>query len=325
MNDYRDALEDCLQTLRRGGDVQAAIARYPTHAAELRNDIALAAAVRSAGSRVETPAGAQGRAGLRMAAALREARAAQAPTTTAPKPGLLSGLSGFLRPLAIATVALVVLAVGLGAIGGLGGGGTAEASTLEGVVVENKDGLLTVQTNTGLESVSFEKTAVVQDDSARNVAVSDISVGQVVKVQGKRGANGPFIAKQLLSKPAAEIKAFCAQHGDACQQLLPRLEAQINACVPAGSPACQRLQQPLQDTRIAVQMITADMSQLNDRCGNGGSNACKAFERACKMHPVICSELRKRFQGGNNNGPGGPNRGPGNNQQRPQGPGRPQN
>jgi len=316
MNDYRDALEDCLQVMRSGGDVQAAIAQHPQHATELRNDIALAAAIRGAGARVETPAGAEGRAGLRMAAALRELRTTEASRLPAPRAGIFGNLGAFLRPIAIAGIAMLVLAVGLGVIGGLGGGGTAEASTLEGVVVENSNGTLQVQTNTGLETVSFENSAQVQDESSNYVAVADIAVGQVIKAQGK-ASNGRFVAKQALSKSPAEIKTFCTDHPDACQQLLPRLEAQINACTPAGSPACQRLQQPLQDTRNALQALTTELTNLKDRCEGGNRNACKARDKSCKQHPLICSELQKH---NGNNGPTGP----GNNGPRPNGgPGRP--
>jgi len=101
---YRDALEDCLQTMRERGDIEAAIARHPRHEAALRNDIALASAIRIAGSINKPLPGAEGRAGIRMAAALREGRTDPGPIRQ-PAPRKAGLFDGWLRPVALAGLA----------------------------------------------------------------------------------------------------------------------------------------------------------------------------------------------------------------------------
>jgi hypothetical protein len=298
---YRDALEDCLQTMRARGDIEAAIARHPRHAAELRNDIALASAIRIAGSINKPLPGADGRAGLRRAAALRDARAGMAPAATRQRRAGL--FEGWLRPAALAGLAaLVLVAVGLTATGSVGslGRGTAEAATVEGVVVENTNGTLSVQTSTGLETVSLDKSATVQDESSHVVAIADIAPGQVVRVQGKKANQGPLVAKQVISQPPADLRSWCVEHGDACQLLEQRIATQVSACA-AADVQCQRLKQPLTDARAALETITREMGALKDRCDAGGKPACQTLDKACKDHPVICQELRKR---GGGPGPG---------------------
>jgi hypothetical protein len=321
-DNYRDALEDCLKTMRERGDVEAAIARNPRHEAALRNDVALASAIRIAGSINKTPQGAEGRAGIRMAAALREARTDPGPMRES-DPRKASLFDGWLRPIAVAGIAaLVLVAVGLTASGGIGslGGSTAEAATIEGVVVENANGTLSIQTSTGLETVSLGESATVQDESSHSVALSDIAPGQVVRAQGKKASKGPLVAKQVVSKSPAELRNWCVEHGDACQLLEQRIETQVNGC-GAGDAACQRLKQPLSDARSALEMITREMGGLKDRCDGGGKPACQALEKSCKDHPMICAQIRQRNNGSGGPGPGNGGPGAGNGPQRP--PGRP--
>jgi hypothetical protein len=80
---YNDALEDCLVVMRSGGDLRNAVARYPQHADALRDDVRIAYALRRAAFSVVPPQGAEMRASLRLANALREARAESQPALRA--------------------------------------------------------------------------------------------------------------------------------------------------------------------------------------------------------------------------------------------------
>ena len=71
---YNDALEDCLDVMRSGGDLRNAVARYPQHAEALSDDVRIAYALRRAAFSVVPPEGAETRAALRLTSALREAR-----------------------------------------------------------------------------------------------------------------------------------------------------------------------------------------------------------------------------------------------------------
>jgi hypothetical protein len=323
---YKDALEDCLSVMRSGGDLQSAVAGYPQYEDSLRDDVRLAYALRRAATRVVPPEGAEMRAAMRLTNALREARAAAQPARRSSGFGWLAGA---LRPMAVVGVAVVALVVfGLGASGTvsnpLGGAKSAEAS-VEGVVVENRGGTLTLETAQGLTKVDLNQKPTIQDDAAKLLTISDIEAGQVVRIQAQKTAQGALIAKQVDRKAVTALKDWCSENGDACQQVAPRLENLTTQCRP-GDSQCQRIQQSVTDLQKGLKELTQRIIDLKNRCVDSREQgSCRQLMQVCKDHPILCTELKVRPAQG---GPSQNNSGPGNQQspQRPQGaPQRPNN
>ena len=318
---YNDALEDCLDVMHTGGDLQGAVARYPQHEAELRDDVRIAYALRRAAFRVVPPEGAEMRASLRLTNALREARAEAQP---APRhAGSFGWLTAALRPLAVVGVAAVALLLvfGLGNSGSIsspfGGATSAEASTVEGVVVENTNGTLTLETAQGLTKVDLNQKPTIQDAEAKLLTISDIEAGQVVRVQAKKTPQGALVAKQVDRKPLAALQDWCTDNGDACHEVAPRLEGLTNQC-KAGEQQCQRIQQSVTDVQKGLKELTQRIIALKNSCVDSHDQAaCRQLMQACKDHPIVCAELKVRpAQGGPNQNNSGPGNG---NQQRQQG------
>jgi hypothetical protein len=327
---YNDALEDCLNVMRSSGDVPAAVARYPEHDAALRDDLRIAYALRQAAQRALPTEAAEMRAAMRLTSALREARAEAQPVRRA---GGFGWLAGVLRPLAVAGVAVVALVVfGLGATGTvsnpLGGATNAEASTVEGVVVDNANGTLTLETAQGLTKVDLNQKPTIQDDAAKLLTISDIEAGQVVRIQAKKTPQGALVAKQIDRKAVSALKDWCADNGDACHEVAPRLEDLTTQC-RAGDQQCQRIQQSITDVQKGLKELTQRIIDLKNRCVDSRDQAaCRQLMQTCKDHPIVCAELKIRpnqsgQNGLNQNNSGGNQQTP---QQRPQGaPQRPNN
>jgi hypothetical protein len=298
---YEDALNDCLDVMRAGGDIHAAVAGYPQHEAALRDDVRIAYALRRAAFSVAPPEGAETRASLRLANALREARAEAQPQRRALSP--FGWLAGTLRPLALSGVAAAVLVVfALGATGSLsnpfGGAGTAQAATFEGVVVENKNGTLTLETPQGLTKVDVNQKPTVQDDALRLLSISDIEAGQVVRIEARKTPQGALIAKQVNRQPLNALQDWCADNGDACKEVAPRLETLTSQCRPSDQQ-CARIQQSVIDLQQGLKALAQRIQALRDRCNEGRDGAaCRQLARACQDHAIVCADLKIRPGGG---------------------------
>jgi hypothetical protein len=291
--DYREALEDCLGVMRAGGDLHAAVARYPQHADALRDDVRVAYALRRAAATVSPPEGAESRASLRLANALREARAEAQP---ARRGWSFGWLSGGLRPAAgLAAIALVVVGLGLTGVvsNPLGSPSSVEAS-VEGVVVENRDGTLTLETPQGLTRVDLNQKPTIQDDALRLLTIADIEAGQVVRVEAKKTPQGQLIAKQVDRKPLNVLKDWCEDNGDACREVAPRLEAVSTQCRP-GDMQCMRIQQSVRDVQTGLTQLTKRIQDLKARCEGREAPACRQLMQVCKDHPVVCGDLKIRL------------------------------
>jgi hypothetical protein len=314
---YNDALEDCLDVMRSGGDLRNAVARYPQHADALGDDVRIAYALRRAAFSVVPPEGAETRASLRLANALREARPAQRASASP-----FGWLTGALRPIAVAGVAVVALvAFGLGATGNvsnpLGGATSAEASTVEGVVVENRDGTLTLETAQGLTKVDLNQKPMIQDDMAKLLTIGDIEAGQVVRIEAKKTPQGALVAKQINRKPitAVALQDWCTDNGDACHEVAPRLEAVSTQCRP-GDQQCLRIQQSVTNLQQGLKALMQRITELKNRCGESrDAPACRQLMQVCKDHPLVCADLKIRPANGLGGGQGNPGQG---GQQRPQ-------
>src|SRR5207237_805580 len=104
-------------------------------------------------------------------------------------------------------------------VSSLFGSSSAEAATFDGVVAENANGVLTVQTASSLETVQIDAVARVVDNSGAKLGIGDLMAGVVVTVKGKRLANGKIVAVRVDRLPPAAFKDWCDAHGDQCRQL----------------------------------------------------------------------------------------------------------
>jgi hypothetical protein len=213
----------------------------------------------------------------------------------------------------------------------LGGATSAEASTVEGVVVENRNGTLTLETAQGLTKVDLNQKPTIQDDAAKLLTISDLEAGQVVRIEAKKTPQGALIAKQVDRKALNTLQDWCTDNGDACHEVAPRLENLTNQC-RVGDQQCQRIQQSVTDLQKGLKELTQRIIDLKNRCVDSREQAaCRQLMQVCQDHPILCAELKVRpAQAGqgspaqgipigpnqNNSGPGnGSQQGP---QQRPQ-------
>jgi hypothetical protein len=316
---YEEALNDCLEVIHTGGAIGQAVARYPEHIEALRDDLRIAYALRRAALSVAPPEGAETRASLRLANALREARAEAQPARRAGA-APFGWLSGALRPVAVVGLAVVALIVfGLSATGSLSspfsGATSAEAATVEGVVVENSNDTLTLETPQGLTRVDLRQKPTIQDDALKLLTVADLEAGQVVRIEAKKTAQG-LVAKKVDRKPINILKNWCAENGDACHEVAPRLEAVSLQCRP-GDQQCQRIQQSVQDLQAGLKQLSQRILDLKNRCNDRDGAACRQLMMLCKDHQLVCADLKIRPANGPSSNNVGPNGGqPG--QQRPQ-------
>jgi hypothetical protein len=307
---YQDALEDCLARIRSGYDLESVLARYPREAAQLREDLDLSLALGQARPSLPVRPGAEEKAWTGLQAGLRELRSAGKASPSLPRRllGLLlapfavlgGGSSLFARGVfaAAAIAAVAVIALGAStATGGpdlaqpvrsLVGSSTAEAASFDGVVVDNANGVLTVQTPAGIEAVTVPASATIADVGGARVMLPDLAAGQVVTIKGKRLGNGTVAALSIDRQTLAALKDWCAAHSDQCQQLKDRLESLTGQCRLQNRPACQALESRLGDLRDRLSVIRAQIEDLTNRCRLGAAVACRELKRFCQQHKDLC-------------------------------------
>jgi hypothetical protein len=278
MKDYPEALQDCLERLRRGRDLADVLAAYPQYADRLRQALAAATSAYSVSNSLPPPdvAGRQ-----RLLSALATERTAD--LRPAAPAGFWQRL-GPVRSLGGAAVALVaVLAIGLGLLGGLPGLGTdAEAATLEVVVVDSGDGLLQVQTDTGLQSVQLTEKAALSGPDLKQV-----KPGEVLVIRGKQLSAESFSAAEVKLQAADALPAWCEKHPAACAQLAQNLRNRIEAC-QAYPRACQAvIRDRLQEVSSQLGMLV-NLRQLAQRCRGGDRSACQELAVQCSRNGELC-------------------------------------
>jgi len=277
---YEDALQQVLDALHAGDDVEGAFERFPDHAAALREDVRLSEAVTRLASAVPAPrAEARAHASRRMLAQLDGERAA------APKSRWSFGNIWLPRyALAAAVVAIAVLGAGLLLDGG---GATVEAATIEGVVVDNQDGTLTVQTLEALERVQVPAGTRVSDVAGAPIGLRGIEVGQVVVIDLQRRGND-LVAKRI-QRYVESIEAWCADASARCQALTQGLEQAKRACERSPG-ACVVAIERLEQLRLRA-ADSAALEQLKQRCRAGEDGACRQIVTFCREHTDMCGAL----------------------------------
>jgi hypothetical protein len=279
---YGEALARCLEAVRQGRDVDAAIAAQPArHRRRLREDAELAAAVSRFASGVAGPGPAEeARARNRMLAELASAR-----TPAGARPAGSGMRFGWMR-YAFAAVAFAALTAGaVLLVGPLGGDETAEAATIEGVVVASGDGRLTVQTLDGLEEVTVPLNAALLDGGGAPLELTAIEAGQVVQIRGTRGAGGRVAALEVR-RPAGGLAGWCADNPARCRRLADVLQEARERC--AANPAACRAFAARLDGLIEDAGQVAELEDQKQRCREAGAPACRDFVSLCRLRPSAC-------------------------------------
>ena len=308
---YEDAFEECLAGLRRGEPLDAVLGRYPEHASDLRKDLLLAGALRELPGALPSRAGSEQRAWASVQTELRSQRQAQA-ARHSPVRGFLALFGKVPRMMtrtalvggAVAVVAVIALALSTASggpnlsepVSSLLGSANAEAASFDGVVVENANGVLTVQTATSLETVSVAGTATI-NGGGRSLSLPDLAAGQAVSVRGKRLGNGNVAALTIESQNMAALRDWCSLHSEECQKLRDRLEAVVGQCRTSDRPACQSIELRLRELRDEIAGAAGRIDDLKGRCDSGGALACHELKRICDQYKNLCKGANQKAPG----------------------------
>ncbi len=280
---YEDALDLAIESLRRGDDLESVIARWPEHGPALRDDLTAHASLRRYGSAMpQASDAARTAASTRLMAQLQAGRTARIEAQQRPVPWYRRfGLPRLIA--ATAVVVLALIAVGFFSLNGKGGT-TAEAATLEGVVVDNTDGNLTIQTLDTLEQVTVPADTQVSTADGSPIALNGIQVGQVVTVNGLRRKG--VVQAARIQRIADDVATWCNDDSARCQTLANSLNQAEQSCI-AHPAACATQVQRVTELRTRVAGL-AILSDLKTRCKNGESTACAAIVTYCQAHLDIC-------------------------------------
>lgn len=202
-------LDECVTMMHSGASVDECVSRFPDHADELRLQLTTAGAVLAArnGMQPEASAQAQGRARL-LSAVAEQSDAASTPSGF----GLLSALWGrtALLPRAIPVV-LAMLLLG-GAAWGVSAAATGnpnpgawfsisssseERIEFEGVVTAITEDSLTVETGRGGRTALINGDTELEDADGQTIALTDLSLGDRVKVVAIRNGDNALLAIEV--------------------------------------------------------------------------------------------------------------------------------
>ena len=167
---YEDILEEAIAAIRNGEDLERVLARVPEHADALRDDLRLAAAVRNYAGAIAPSATARTDANQRLMSTLQAERTAHPSGSPSPSTGRGLGGGGLPR-FAMAAAVVLVAFVALATLD-RDNGPTVEAATIEGVVLGNTEGSLTVQTLDALEQVTVPSDAAVSDAAGASIELA---------------------------------------------------------------------------------------------------------------------------------------------------------
>jgi hypothetical protein len=166
-----------------------------------------------------------------------------------------------------------------------GNGPTVEAATIEGVVLENQGGSLTVQTLDALEEITVPSDAAVSDASGAVIGLDGIEPGEVVRIQAQR--RGQAVVAQQVARLVANIEAWCNDDSQRCDVLTDRLRELEQNCQDRPV-ACRIALQEINQLRLRAAQ-TARMESLKTRCRGGGPFACDELASFCREHPDLCT------------------------------------
>jgi hypothetical protein len=279
---YEDILDQCLAAVRRGEDVEPLIATQPQFAERLRLDLAAAASARRLAGDLPLPSPAARQAFRASLASQREQRAAQQNRSFWPM---------FRVPaLALGAVSVVVVIVGVVLAAGLLSSNTAEASSIEGVVVQNDNGALMVQTEGDVQTIEVQDSLTVSDDSGASVDLASIEPGQLVVIRGKPGGARVFRARRIELRAADQLRPWCRQHLVACAALDRTISQRAAECT-SDQPICQNIRSRLDQIRQELG-AGSRLQQLQSSCDAGTRVDCREIVSFCNNNPGVCDSIR---------------------------------
>ena len=276
---YEDALQQVLESLRGGENLDAVIARFPEHEAALREDVRVSGLVTRLASAAPAPsAAARADAFRRMQAQMTTERGAGSS-----KPWWSFGSLGFAR-YAVAAAVVVLVVIGGALVLGRGGTPGVEAATIEGVVVDNGSGMLTVQTADALEQVSVPPGTQVSDTDGAPADLNGIEAGEVVVIDVQRTRH-EVVAKRIQRR-IETLETWCSDDSARCQGVVTGLEKAQAACEKSAA-ACLVATNRIEQVRSQV-VDASEVNQLRLDCRNGDQAACREFVTFCRTHLVLC-------------------------------------
>jgi hypothetical protein len=277
---YEDALQQVLESLQAGEEIESAVERHPDHATALRQDARFAQALAASAEVIPAPpppvrAGAQRRLQAQL-----EVERSRIPSAT-------RGSALKTPRLAMAGIVVAVVAV-LGALIVLDGSGTAvEAATIEGVVVENEGGRLTVQTLDALELVSVPADTPVSDVAGSPLSLDVVVVGQVVVIDVERRGND--VVARRIERYEESIEAWCRDDSQRCRALSESLERARQQC-GLSARACLAAVGKLETLRARA-ATAARLEELKQACRGGAADACRQLLAFCRDHSDVCHDF----------------------------------
>jgi hypothetical protein len=287
--DYKDALSACIDAVRAGERPERAVAAYPEHAMRLLEEVSLVAAVHAYAAVSAQPSDdVTTRARQRLTGdlqALRASRRAAEPVSS--RPALAFPRFAFAAVVAVVAVGLMALAAGI-----FSNTHTAEAETIDGVVVEKSDQRLLVQTEDGLQTIELTGVSIT-DETGASLSASGLEPGQVVALRAMRLPKGALQTLSVQRRPAASLEDWCRSHPVRCQELEPRLPEGVvacrvnpSACAPATPPP------PVPGTpQPGINVERLRLQELSNRCQHSGGEGCEELRRFCRANVGLCAVL----------------------------------
>ena len=165
-------------------------------------------------------------ANQRLMSTLQTERTAHPSGSPSPSTGRVLGGGGLPR-FAMAAAVVLVAFVAFAALD-RDNGPTVEAATIEGVVLGNTEGNLTVQTLDALEQVSVPSDAAVSDAAGASIELARIAPGEVVVIQAQR--RGDSVVARQVARLVANIETWCNDASDRCEVLTDRLRDLEEGC-----------------------------------------------------------------------------------------------
>ena len=167
---------------------------------------------------------------------------------------------------------------------------SAEAATLEGVVVDNSNGVLSLQTEDGIEDVSLDAKASVTDASGASLDAEQIGMGQVVQLhRGKKVAQGG-LAKLVRLPAAGALQTWCSDHVLHCRSCRPTSSSRLDVYRTTPARPCRIVRQRLQSLTTQLHRRGA-LEDLKGRCQQGGILACRELAAFCSQRAEVCKSI----------------------------------
>ncbi|MGE0059522.1 MAG: hypothetical protein AB7T32_16195 [Dehalococcoidia bacterium] len=278
---YEDVLATCLDRMRRGESIDTLVAEFPRFAVQLRADLTTAASSRGLAARLPATSS---DARVRFQRDLQAQRRA-----VASKPQRTGGWFRLSLALPVgAAMAAALLAVAVLAGGVLAPTGTAEAS-IEGVILDNDGSTMTLQTDSGLQTVSVEQAQVTCADASSCIGPGSLEPGQLILIRATREATS-VVARRIELRAFGEVANWCDRLPAQCAEVERLLAQRADRC-EQNPVLCQRIEDRLRQIRSEIASRDR-LSDLRNRCEAGTTVACRELQNACQSGRPACAPMR---------------------------------